>query len=85
MWNFLHLYIEEHDAAVFTTKEFIPPGLHLTSLVTMAPAICPLSSKNMFIEREVCRELAGNLGFDTRRLIITQVSRLTTGKTPSAL
>ncbi len=82
VWNFLHPYVEEHDAAVFTTKEFIPLGLHMTSIVTMAPAICPLSSKNMFIKRDVCRELVGNLGFDTRRLIITQVSRFDRWKDP---
>ncbi len=82
VWNFLRPYIEEYDAAVFTTKEFIPKDLHLANMATMAPAICPFSSKNMFIKRYVCRELVENLGFDTHRLLITQVSRFDRWKDP---
>ena len=82
VWNFLRPYIEEHDAAVFTTEEFIPRNLNMNKIAVMAPAICPLSSKNMFIKRYVCRELVGNLGFDTQRLLITQVSRFDRWKDP---
>jgi trehalose synthase len=82
VWDFLRPYIEEHDAAVFTTKKFIPQNLNITKIATMAPAICPLSSKNMFIKRYVCRELLENLGFDTDRLIVTQVSRFDRWKDP---
>lgn len=45
VWNFLRPYIEEHDAAVFTAREFIPKDLHLNKTGTIAPAICPFSSK----------------------------------------
>jgi len=82
VWNFLRPYVEEHDAAVFTTREFIPRNLNMTKIATRAPAICPFSSKNMFIKRYVCRELLENLGFDTKRLIITQVSRFDRWKDP---
>ena len=82
VWNFLRPYVEEYDAAVFTTKEFIPKDLHLAKIATMAPAICPFSSKNMFIKRYVCRELVENMGFDTNRLLITQVSRFDRWKDP---
>ena len=82
VWNFLRPYIEEHDAAVFTTEKFIPRKLNVAKIATMAPAISPFSSKNMFIKREVCRELLENMGFDTSRLIITQVSRFDRWKDP---
>jgi trehalose synthase len=82
VWNFLRPYIEEHDAAVFTTEKFIPRNLNIARIATMAPAICPLSSKNMFIKRELCRELLENMGFDTGRPIITQVSRFDRWKDP---
>jgi len=82
VWDFLRPYIEEYDAAVFTTKEFIPKDLHLAKMATMAAAISPFSSKNMFIKRYVCRELVENLGFDTIRLLITQVSRFDRWKDP---
>ncbi|GAI61345.1 unnamed protein product, partial [marine sediment metagenome] len=55
VWNFLRPYIEEYDAAIFTTKEFIPKDLNLAEIATMAPAICAFSSKNMFIKRYLCR------------------------------
>lgn len=48
----------------------------------MAPAICPFTSKNMFIKRELCRELVENLGFDRSRPIVTQVSRFDHWKDP---
>ena len=82
VWNFLRPYIEEYDAAVFTTKEFIPENLNVSKITTMAPAISAFSSKNMFIKRYVCRELVENLGFDTHRLLITQVSRFDRWKDP---
>ncbi len=82
MWQFLRPYIEEYDAAVFTTKEFIPPNLRLAKVATMAPAIDAFSSKSMFIKRYVCREMLENLGIDRQRLLITQVSRFDLWKDP---
>ena len=82
MWQFLRPYIEEYDAAVFTTKEFVPPNLRLAKVATMAPAIDAFSSKNMFIKRYVCREILENLGIDRQRLLITQVSRFDLWKDP---
>jgi len=82
VWSFLRPYIEEYDAAVFTTKEFIPRNLNIGKVATMAPAICPFSSKNMFIKKYVCRELLDNLGFDRNRLLVTQVSRFDRWKDP---
>ena len=81
-WRFLRPYIEEYDAAVFTTEDFIPPNLRLAKIATMAPAIDPFSSKNMFIKRYVCRELLDNLGIDRHRLLISQVSRFDRWKDP---
>jgi len=82
VWSFLHPYVEEHDAAVFTTEAFIPKKLNVGQVAIMAPAISPLSSKNMLIKRNVCRELLGNLGFNTSYRLITQVSRFDRWKDP---
>ena len=82
VWDFLLPYIKEHDAAVFTTREFVPQNLDSARVSIMAPAICPLSSKNMFIKRYVCRELLENLGFNRNYRIITQVSRFDRWKDP---
>jgi len=82
VWNFLRPYIEEYDAAVFTTMEFVPLDFNMAKIAIMTPAICPLSSKNMFIKRYLCRELIGNVGFDTQRPLVTQVSRFDRWKDP---
>ena len=82
VWNFLRSYIKDYDAAVFTTEKFIPQDLRLKKIVTMAPAICAFSSKNMFIKKYVCREMLENLGFDRNRFLITQVSRFDRWKDP---
>ena len=81
-WGFLRPYIEEYDAAVFTAWEFVPRDLNVVEIAIMTPAICPLSSKNMFIKRYLCRELIGNMGFDTQRPLVTQVSRFDRWKDP---
>jgi trehalose synthase len=82
VWSFLRPYIEEYDAAVFTTREFVPRDFNMAKIAIMTPAICPLSSKNMFIKRYLCRELIGNVGFDTQRPLVTQVSRFDRWKDP---
>jgi len=82
VWGFLRPYIEEYDAAVFTTRDFIPGDLRLDKIATMAPAIDPFSTKNMFIDRKMCREVLGNIGIDRNRPLITQVSRFDRWKDP---
>ncbi|MFO8143820.1 MAG: glycosyltransferase [Dehalococcoidales bacterium] len=82
VWEFLRPYVESYDAAVFTMEEFIPKALDVARITTMAPAICAFTSKNMYIKRELCRELVENLGFDGKRPIITQVSRFDKWKDP---
>jgi len=82
VWDSLRPYVEEHDAAVFTTSEFVPQDLHLAKITTMAPAICAFSPKNMFIKKYVCRELLESLGLDRHRPLITQVSRFDRWKDP---
>ena len=82
VWDFLRPYVEMHDAAVFTIPEFIPADLKVPFKVAIPPAISPFSSKNMHIEKAVCRELISNMGFDKEKHLITQVSRFDRWKDP---
>jgi len=82
VWDFLRPYVENHDAAIFTTEKFIPKKLNIGRVATMAPAIDPLSSKNFFIDRDVSRELLESQGIDPQRHLITQVSRFDQWKDP---
>jgi trehalose synthase len=59
VWDFLRPYVNRYDAAVFTMKEFVPPGLAGPALRFIAPAIDPLSPKNRALPRYLCREEVG--------------------------
>lgn len=80
--DFLLPYLRQYDAAVFTMKEFLLPGLHPKHLAIIAPAIDPFSTKNMDLPAELCDEVVANAGIDRRRPLIVQVSRFDPWKDP---
>jgi trehalose synthase len=79
---FLLPYLELHDAVVFTMAEFVLPGLAARSTAFIAPAIDPLSTKNMELPQHLCRQVIANAGIDTTRPLVVQVSRFDPWKDP---
>ena len=82
VWGFLHPYIQEYDAAVFTMKAFQPADLELKRVVFIPPAIDPVSPKNMELPAEVCHRAIGEMGIDLHRPLLLQVSRFDPWKDP---
>lgn len=80
--SFLLPFLRDYDAVVFTMKEFVLPGLHPKRSAFIAPAIDPLSTKNMEIPQALCREVVANAGVDLRRPLVVQVSRFDPWKDP---
>ncbi|HTJ84634.1 MAG TPA: glycosyltransferase [Polyangiaceae bacterium] len=80
--SFLLPYLGDYDAVVFTMKEFMLPGLEARRTAFIAPAIDPLSTKNMELTDELCREVIANAGVDTNRPLVVQVSRFDPWKDP---
>jgi trehalose synthase len=80
--SFLLPYLQNYDAVVFTMREFVLPGLDPKQIAFIAPAIDPLSTKNMELPEELCREVVANAGVDLRRPLIVQVSRFDPWKDP---
>jgi trehalose synthase len=80
--EFLLPYLDGYDAAVFTMKEFLLPGLEPTRAVFIPPAIDPLSTKNLELPPELCRRVVANAGVDTDRPLVVQVSRFDPWKDP---
>ena len=80
--EFLLPYLQDYDAVVFTMKEFLLPGLAPARATFIAPAIDPLSTKNIELPPELCREIVANAGVDTNRPLALQVSRLNPWKDP---
>jgi trehalose synthase len=81
-WRFLAPYLEGFDAAVFTMPEFVPPTIQVPHVRAIAPAIDPLSPKNIELEIEVARQILDWIGIDFPGRLVTQVSRFDPWKDP---
>ncbi|MCL4499124.1 MAG: glycosyltransferase, partial [Chloroflexi bacterium] len=86
-WDFLLPYVNEYDAAIFTMQKFLPPGLDIPSesLFVVPPAIDPLATKNRDLPAALSREVLDEFGIDTRRPLLTQVSRFDPWKDPAGV
>ena len=82
VWNFLRTYVEAYDAAIFTMKAFCPSDLRMERLAFIAPAIDPLSTKNMELPRDLCRRVISDSGIDLDEPLLLQVSRFDPWKDP---
>ena len=81
-WRFLRPFLADFDAAVFTMPEFVPPDLPIARVRTIAPAIDPLSPKNLDISRSHGQP---DPRLDRHRpagRLVTQVSRFDPWKDP---
>jgi trehalose synthase len=81
VWEFLRPFVEQHDRAVFTLQQFIPPDLVLPTSV-LIPAIDPLTSKNRLLPDWIAREGVAEFGVDLSRPLMLQVSRFDPWKNP---
>lgn len=81
-WRFLAPYLEGFDAAVFTMPGFVPPGLSVPRVEVIAPAIDPLSPKNMELDRAAASQILDWIGVDLPGRLVTQVSRFDPWKDP---
>lgn len=87
VWDFLRPFVNEYDAAVFTTERFEPPGVGIPEEMVffIPPAIDPLSTKNRAIPESISREVLTEYGVDRRKPLITQVSRFDPWKDPGGV
>ncbi len=81
-WRFLRPFVADFDAAVFTMHEFVPPDLPVARVRTIAPAIDPLSPKNIEISADTTRQILDWIGIDLPGRLVTQVSRFDPWKDP---
>jgi trehalose synthase len=81
-WAFLKPYIAGFDAAVFTMPEFVPPDLPVGRVATIAPAIDPLSPKNLDLDLDKARQILDWIGVELPGRLVTQVSRFDAWKDP---
>jgi trehalose synthase len=80
VWGFLRPFIEQYDAAIFSSQSFtrqlpIPQYLFF-------PCIDPLSEKNKELDDGFIQQVCDEFGVDRSRPIVTQVSRFDRAKDP---
>jgi trehalose synthase len=81
-WSFLAPHLRGYDAAVFTMPEFAPPGLDVSRVEVIAPAIDPLSPKNFELDDATASQILDWIGIDLPGRLVTQVSRFDAWKDP---
>ncbi|HEY7890787.1 MAG TPA: glycosyltransferase [Solirubrobacteraceae bacterium] len=84
-WAFLRGYLAAFDAAVFTMKQFVPPDLPVGRVEEIAPAIDPLSPKNLPLSLDTCRQILDWIGIELPGRLVTQVSRFDAWKDPEGV
>jgi trehalose synthase len=81
-WRFMRPLLVGFDAAVFTMPEFVPPDLPVAHVRTIAPAIDPLSPKNLDISDRTASQILDWIGISLPGRLVTQVSRFDLWKDP---
>lgn len=80
VWEFLRPFVEEYDAAIFSSQSFarqLPIPQYL-----FYPCIDPLSEKNKELSDAEIQQVCDDFGIDRSRPVVTQVSRFDRLKDP---
>jgi trehalose synthase len=80
--DFLRPWLAGYDAAVFHMQEYVPHVDDMPPAYIWAPAIDPLTPKNMALSAEDAAYIVDQFGIDVERPLLTQVSRFDPWKDP---
>jgi trehalose synthase len=81
-WAFMRPYVADFDAAVFTMPQFVPPDFPVARVEVIAPAIDPLSPKNLELGPDTATQILEWIGVQLPGRLVTQVSRFDAWKDP---
>jgi len=81
-WRFLEPLLGGFDAAVFTMPQFVPPDFPVQRVEAIAPAIDPLSPKNIDLDPAMASQILDWIGVEVPGRLVTQVSRFDQWKDP---
>ncbi len=82
VWNFIHPYVQNYDAVIFTLEEFVKEDADFKNLTFIPPSIDPLSPKNSEMSEDEVNNLMCSYNVDPDRPLIAQVSRFDPWKDP---
>jgi trehalose synthase len=80
VWNFLHPFVEQYDAAIFSMPDFAQ-RLSIPQYM-VAPSIDPLSDKNKDLSSGFVSAVLAKYGINPERPVISQISRFDRLKDP---
>jgi trehalose synthase len=80
VWDFLRPFVERYDASAFSSPAFTQ-SLQIPQYLVY-PTIDPLADKNRELEPEVVSQVLERFGIDSKRPMLTQVSRFDRLKDP---
>jgi trehalose synthase len=82
LWDFLRSSLAPYDAAVFTLKQYAKEDVPAPRVFSLAPAIDPLSPKNVPLPSDTVEAILSRYAIDPHRPVLTQVSRFDPWKDP---
>jgi len=83
--NVLMPFINRYDRVIFTLEQYVVDGFSRDKVCIFAPAIDPLSPKNLSLPTATAKQILSELGIDPTGPLIAQVSRFDQWKDPSGL
>jgi len=80
--EYLTPWIRAYDSALFSMPDYVLPGVAAEQVRIVYPAVDPLTPKNCHLSMYEAQAILAGLGVDTRRPLVTQVSRFDRWKNP---
>lgn len=81
-WELLQPSVAEFDGTIWTMRQYVREGVSDKNLFIAPPAIDPLSTKNVPMDREEAARTLDRFFIDPERPVVSQVSRFDPWKDP---
>ena len=85
VWDLFEPIVNRFDAAIFTAREYVQPGIAGPEIAFIPPSIDPLSPKNVPMAERAWRDVLASYGIDRERPLVAQVSRFDPWKDPTGV
>ncbi len=79
---FIGPFLESYGTAIFSSEEFVPKNFHAKRAIVSAPAIDPLSEKNVPVDVETIKKTLALFNIDRDRPLLLQTARFDPWKDP---
>ena len=85
VWSFLEPFINQYQAAIFSSEKYVIPSLKIPKIRVRPPSINPLSEKNKELSETQVLEVLKKYDVNPEKPIIIQVARFDPWKDPTGV